>query len=325
MAQRRDELQDAVERERIEQQEQRQAARSAPATCCRANPARSSCRWRRGRSCPCDPHRAGSSPSGARSSRSRAIPVPACDRPSHRSIGHFYGNFILAHVPAPVRREGHAPRQKNQLPAGAARPRVRGVTGVNSAYVPRRERDDGSSGRRRLAGRAARGAHPGRALRAADHALPQLGHRGRQRRPERRRRLPGGARALPPLRRALVSVGAPHRDLPDAQGARGRGVDVGGRAALWVARLDLRQHAGRDARHRQRHERARRGLSPRRPEVHRPRHRAGAVGQGAAHDREQRIGRDHPDAQLGVRPLHQRDHRLLSGGAARGDRRASTR
>ena len=47
-------------------------------------------------------------------------------------------------------------------------------------------------------------------------------------------------------------------------------------------------------------------LSAGRPEIHRPRHRAGAVGQEAPHHRQQRVVRDHPDAQLGVRRPDQR-------------------
>ena len=39
------------------------------------------------------------------------------------------------------------------------------------------------------------------------------------------------------------------------------------------------------------------------------------------HHRQQRVVRDHPDAELGVRRPDQREHRLLSGGAAERDRR----
>ncbi len=44
-------------------------------------------------------------------------------------------------------------------------------------------------------------------------------------------------------------------------------------------------------------------LSAGRSEIHRPRHRAGAVGQEAPHHRQQRIVRNHPHAQFGVRRI----------------------
>ena len=69
-----------------------------------------------------------------------------------------------------------------------------------------------------------------------------------------------------------------------------------------------------ERRHRQRHAEALGNLSAGRSEIHRPRHRAGAVGQEAQDHRQQQIVRDHPDAQLGVRRLDQREHRLLSAG-----------
>ena len=47
-------------------------------------------------------------------------------------------------------------------------------------------------------------------------------------------------------------------------------------------------------------------------ELYRPRQRAGAVGQEAQDDRQQRVVGNHPHAQFGVRRLHQCAHRLLS-------------
>ena len=70
---------------------------------------------------------------------------------------------------------------------------------------------------------------------------------------------------------------------------------------------------------------AARDLSARRPALHRPRLGAGAVGQGAAHHRQQRVAGNHPHAQFGVRCLHQRAHRLLPGRTARRDRRGQRR
>ena len=77
---------------------------------------------------------------------------------------------------------------------------------------------------------------------------------------------------------------------------------------------------GHDAGHREWHKRAGRGLPSRRSALHRARDRADAVGQGTPHYRQQRVGRDHPHVQRGVRPFHRRDDRLLPAAAARGDR-----
>ena len=85
--------------------------------------------------------------------------------------------------------------------------------------------------------------------------------------------------------------------------------------------LDFRQGRGLDRRRRQRQEQAVRDLSARRPALYRPRQRAGAVGQEAQDDRQQRVVRNHPHAQFGVRRLHQCAHRLLSASLARRDRR----
>ena len=65
-------------------------------------------------------------------------------------------------------------------------------------------------------------------------------------------------------------------------------------------------------------------LPPRGPELLRPLHGAGALGQEAAHDREQRVVGDHTHLQLGVRCARPggaqgAEARLVSGGAARGD------
>ena len=54
----------------------------------------------------------------------------------------------------------------------------------------------------------------------------------------------------------------------------------------------------------------------------RPRHRAGAVRPQDENDRQQRVGRHHPDVQFLLRRPRRHAGRLLPGGAARGDRRA---
>ena len=82
------------------------------------------------------------------------------------------------------------------------------------------------------------------------HALPQLGDAGRQRRPVRRRRLRGRGRPLSSLRLARLPLGAPHRHLPQAQGAGERHLDVGGLARHAQGRLDLQQERGLDRRRR---------------------------------------------------------------------------
>ncbi len=63
-------------------------------------------------------------------------------------------------------------------------------------------------------------AHQGRPFYPAVVALPQLRHRRRQRRPDRRRRLCRRSRPLSSLRFARLPVGASHADLPRAQEAR---------------------------------------------------------------------------------------------------------
>ena len=62
-------------------------------------------------------------------------------------------------------------------------------------------------------------------------------------------------------------------------------------------------------------------LHARRSALYRPRHGAGAVGQEAADHRQQRVRRDHPHAQFGVRRHRGDAPRFLSGRAARRDRR----
>ena len=85
--------------------------------------------------------------------------------------------------------------------------------------------------------------------------------------------------------------------------------------------LGIRHRARRDARHRQRQGGARRHLCAGAIRTTAAAlERAGAVGQEAAHHRQQRIVRNHPHAQFGVRCVHRRAHGLLSGGAAPRDR-----
>ena len=140
----------------------------------------------------------------------------------------------------------------------------------------------------------------------------------------RRRRLSGRARPLPPLRVVRVPVGAPHADLPRAARARGHHRRVGRPRAHGRARLDVR------ARARRRRPAVRlavpaRALHARRAALHGPRHGARPLGPRARDDRLQRLGEDHPHAELGVRRRRRARARLLARGAARGDRRHQRR
>ena len=115
---------------------------------------------------------------------------------------------------------------------------------------------------------------------------------------------------IPPARRRTCSHSL-HRRLA----ANGHG-----RLALRVRRPLPRRGQGPAVRRA-----AREGPLPaRRPGLRGALHGARAVGQEAAHDREQRVGGDHPHAQLGVRRARARagqgEARPVSGGAARGDR-----
>ena len=84
------------------------------------------------------------------------------------------------------------------------------------------------------------------------------------------------------------------------------------------ARLVVRRRAGHDPGHRQRQVAALGEIYLLAdPRYHRPRHRAGAVGQAAQDDRQQRVVRDHPHVQLGASTRSPTRARTLSGRAAR--------
>ena len=141
--------------------------------------------------------------------------------------------------------------------AGLRRQRVR-VRGKGSRH--------GTAGRRRLEGPGLRHEIDRRPLRADGDGVPQLGHRRRQRRTDRRRRLSRRGRALSPLCRARLPVGPPHAHLPQAQEARGRDLGVDRRADQHRIRLGVRPRRRRHRRHRERPRQALRRLPPcRRP------------------------------------------------------------
>ena len=86
-------------------------------------------------------------------------------------------------------------------------------------------------------------------------------------------------------------------------------------------RLDLSCRGRRDGRYALRPRLPAPDLHQGRSRLFRPRDRAGSLGQEERDDRLQRILRDHPHAQFGLRRMGRRLARLLSGSAARRDRR----
>ena len=132
----------------------------------------------------------------------------------------------------------------------------------------------------------------------------------------------GGERALSPLCLARLPLGAPDADLPRAEGARAARL-----ASTWCIRSWARTAGAstptspaRPATGSARQAVPARGLPRRRSAGHQPGDRAGALGQGDRDDRLERIRRDHPHVQLGLRRDHRQHARLLAGGAARRDR-----
>ena len=213
---------------------------------------------------------------------------------------------------------------RGAITTGAGRVHHCRFAAVHRLHEPRTASGDvdGTSGRRRLARRQLRqGTDGGRPLQPADHQIPQLGHARRQPRPVRRRRLPRRDRPLSPLRVARLPVGAPHHHLPPSEAAGERHLDVGRPPGTWARTAGPSTGGRLERRCGERDAEAFGNLSAGRSQIHRPRHRAGAVGQAAQDHRQQRIVRDHPDAEFGVRRPDQREHRLLSAGAARRDRR----
>ncbi len=139
-----------------------------------------------------------------------------------------------------------------------------------------------------------------RAVSSGRRRVPQLDHARRRSRRGRAGRLRGGARPLPPLRLARLPVGAPDADLPQAEGTGARHLALVRARVHGRRRLDVRRRAGvipdpsTAPPTSTRSTRRRAGLL-------RPRHRARAVRQGDAHDRVERVVRDHPDDELGLR------------------------
>ncbi len=155
-----------------------------------------------------------------------------------------------------------------------------------------------------------------RPLRPHRGAIPQLGDARRCRGPERRRRLQGRARALSSLCVLCLPLGASHSDLPCAEKTRSRDLGLRRPLAHGGTGLELRARPRRRARSDQWRALYASGLHGGGGELFRPRHRAGAVGQGEEHDRQQRVARNHPHAQQRVR-------RSRRGGRRRGRRRVA--
>ncbi len=143
--------------------------------------------------------------------------------------------------------------------------------------------------------------------------LPQLGHAGRQPRPFRRRRLYGRGAGRYHL---YVSLACPwahrtmiFRKLKALENVISLSIvspDMGKDGWTFNSREGSTGDSVNGKSKLSEIYRARRSA------LLRPRQRAGAVGQEAQDHRQQRVPRNHPHAQFGVRRLHQCAHRLLS-------------
>ena len=139
---------------------------------------------------------------------------------------------------------------------------------------------------------------------------------------------------LPPLRVAGLPVGAPHGHPARAQGPAGRDRHVDRRPDPRRARLGVHRRARHDRRRAERLGRScRRPTSRPIPDFDGARHRAGAVGHADRAHRQQRVGRHHRDAELGVRrvrraprarPLPRRPARRRSTRSTRASTTTST-
>ena len=151
--------------------------------------------------------------------------------------------------------------------------------------------------------------------------LPQLGDAGRPRRADRGGRLRRRGGPLPSLCRAVCPwasrtlIARKLKRLDDVDFGHGRRADMtaqGWRFGDYPAPAPTRSTARLHAR----------DLHPRRPAFHRPGDRAGAVGQEATDDRQQRIRRHRADAEFRLRRAGGRRDRSLS---RRSSPRRSTR
>ena len=125
---------------------------------------------------------------------------------------------------------------------------------------------------------------------------------------------------LSSLRVARLPLGASHADHARAEGAGADHPGLGHALADGRAGLDVLAGRRRDPRSAVQQPLPARDLHARRRALHRPRHRAGAVGPAHPDHRQQRIVRDHPHVQQRIRCGGRAAGRLLSQGAARGDR-----
>ena len=190
--------------------------------------------------------------------------------------------------------------RKQSLRAGP--PFIRGARGRTLGASEGKEQTMGYLRDGEMAHRLGRDHRHRRPFRAQADAVPQLDHPRRRPGADRRGRLPRRVGPLSPLRLLRLPLGAPHADLPRAEGPerarrRRRGASVPGRG-----RLDLRHRLPRrDRRPLGRPAVPARGLCQRRPGRLGAGHGAGAVGQAARHHRLERVRRDHPHVQLGLR------------------------
>ena len=123
-------------------------------------------------------------------------------------------------------------------------------------------------------------------LRPPGVELSRLGHARRGRWSDGKGRLSRCKGALSSLRCVPLPVGDARPDRSQAQAARGRRFGGDGRARDDRPGLALWRLSGRRSRRGQRRDLSARDLQPRRSAFHGPRHRAGAVGRGAPHDRQ---------------------------------------
>ena len=111
-------------------------------------------------------------------------------------------------------------------------------------------------------------------------------------------------------------MGAPHVDLSQAEEARGCDLHIDRASLHGQGWLDIPCRGRRHRRHALWSGVSAPDLHQGRSHLFRPGHRSGAVGQAGKDHRLQRVVRDHPDAEFGIRRMGRCIARLLSQGVA---------
>ena len=225
-----------------------------------------------------------------------------------------------------TRRGRAAPTARHRAQGAGARPPGRTVAGVPGRKPSDRERggSDGHVGRGRLA-RSGR-AHRGRPLLRVETQFRNWVTPDGRPGPTGE----GGFKAEAGRYHLYVSLACPwaHRTLI-VRRLKGLETAIGVSVVHWHMGEHGWEFERRPRRHRRPAVRARLSASDLhagRARLHRARHRAGALGQGDADHRQQRVGRDHPDAQRRVRGRRRsRGRDYLPGAAARRRSTRSTR